>query len=117
MIVRPLDPALDERLFADGDFHAPHLIDVEVLHSLRRLVQREELADHVAEEAREAFGALSIVRYPHTELLDRMWELRHNLTPYDAAFVALAEVLDVPLVTKDGRLARSAGHGATIELY
>jgi len=60
---------------------------------------------------------LRITRYPHALLLDRMWELRDNLTAYDASSVALAEALDAPLVTTDARLAASPGHRATIEAY
>ena len=66
---------------------------------------------------RADFSSLRITRYPQTLLLDRMWELRDNLTAYDAAFVALAEVLGAPLVTTDARLASTPGHHATIEGY
>jgi predicted nucleic acid-binding protein len=60
---------------------------------------------------------LTIVRYPHHPLADRMWELRHNLTAYDAAFVVLSEALGVPLVTCDARLAAAIEHSAAIELF
>jgi predicted nucleic acid-binding protein len=70
-----------------------------------------------ADAVRADFSALRITRYPHTLLLDRMWELRENLTAYDATFVALAEVLDAPLVTTDARLAAAPGHRAAIEVY
>jgi predicted nucleic acid-binding protein len=59
---------------------------------------------------------LSLRRYPHDFLLPRIWELRNNLTAYDAAYVALAEALDAPLLTRDKRLAAAAGHHAQIEL-
>lgn len=113
----PRNDPLVERLSADGDLHAPHLIDVEVTNALRQLVQRGDLDAARADEARAAFAELTIVRYPHVQLWDRMWELRGNLTAYDAAFVALAELLDVALITIDGRLARAGVHGATVELY
>ena len=58
-----------------------------------------------------------MTRYPHTALLHRIWELRYNLTTYDAAYIALAEALDAPLITVDGRLAQAPGHRATVELY
>lgn len=58
-----------------------------------------------------------VTRAPHRPLLRRVWELRHSIRPYDAAFVALAERLDVPLVTCDARLAKSNGHTAEVELY
>lgn len=117
LIVRGRSPALVERLIDDGDLHAPHLLDVEVLHALRRLNARGLLSDERAWEARVAYGNLSIQRYPHVALSDRMWELRHNLTAYDAAFVTLAELLAVPLLTCDRGLHGAPGHQAAIELY
>ena len=109
--------SLADRLAADGDLHVPHLIDVEFLHVLRRLNSRRELSDERAADARTDFEELSLVRYPHVALSDRVWELRHNLTAYDAAFVALAEALGVPLVTCDARLAAAPGHNAQIDLF
>lgn len=97
--------------------HAPHLIDVEVTHALRGLVVRGELSDDRASDARTDFNDLTIARYPHLPLSNRMWELRENLTAHDAAFVALAEVLGIPLITCDSRLARSPGHHAEIEVF
>lgn len=108
---------LVERLAADGDLHAPHLIDVETLHALRRLVRRGELTVDRAEAAREDIRDLTVVRYPHVALLDRIWELRDNLTAYDAAFIALSEALGVPLVTTDARLADAPGHRAKVETF
>ena len=70
-----------------------------------------------AAEIRDDFGRLHILRYPHGLLLDRMWDLRHNLSAYDATFVVLSEVLDVPLVTTDARLAAAPGNNAVIEAY
>jgi predicted nucleic acid-binding protein len=114
-----LDPApgLVERLAGDGDLHAPHLIDVELLHALRRLNELGELTDERASDARADFRDLAIVRYPHVFLSDRIWELRHNLTANDAAYAALAEALDVTLITCDKRLSEAPGHGAQIELF
>ena len=68
-------------------------------------------------QAAEALQSLRAVRYPHAALLDRIWELRENLTAYDAAYVSLAETLGAPLVTTDARLARASGHHARVELY
>lgn len=110
------DARLTERLAKDGDLHAPHLIDVEALHALRRLVRRGELSPDRAEDARRDLAELTIVRYPHQPLSHRIWELRANLTAYDATFVALAEALDAPLVTSDRSLAR-ASHRARTEVY
>jgi predicted nucleic acid-binding protein len=76
-----------------------------------------EIGDERAADARSDFAELALVRYPHQPLNDRVWELRHNLTAYDATFVALAEVLAAPLVTCDARLASAPGHDARIELF
>ena len=82
----------------------------------RRLVRDRQLSEDRAADARADFAALTITRYEHTVVADRVWELRHSLTAYDATFVALAELLDAPLVTFDARLARAPGHTATVEL-
>jgi predicted nucleic acid-binding protein len=70
-----------------------------------------------ASDARADFAELALVRYPHRGLSDRIWKLRHNLTDYDAAYIALAELLDVPLVTSDECVSRATGHVARIELF
>jgi predicted nucleic acid-binding protein len=114
---RPGDQRLVDRLGADGDLHAPHLLDVELLHALRGLVMAGELSEDRAADARADFADLTIVRYEHSLLADRIWELRRNLTAYDAAFVALGETLDAPLVTCDRRLAAAPGHRARVELF
>jgi predicted nucleic acid-binding protein len=88
-----------------------------MLHALRRLSSLGELTDERAADARADFRDLAVVRYPHVGVADRIWELRQNLTAYDAAFVALAESLEAPLVTCDGRLANALGHAARVELY
>ena len=116
LVGRPSDERLVARLGED-ELHAPHLIDVELLHALRRLVAAGDLSDDAAADARSDFADLVIIRYPHQPLSDRMWELRHNLTAYDAAFIALSEALAAPLITCDGRLAKSPGHEARIELF
>lgn len=94
-----------DALDRDPDLHAPHLIDLETMAALGRALSRDEIDEPRAASALVAFGQLSITRYPHLPLLPRAWELRHNLTAYDAAYVALAEALDVPLITGDARLA------------
>lgn len=113
------DPAagLVERLAGDGDLHGPHLIDTELLRALRRTAARREISDERAADARTDLAELTIVRYPHAPLSDRVWELRDDLTACDAAFVALAEALEVPLITCDAALAAAPGHGARIELF
>lgn len=110
-------PGLTARLSEDGDLHAPHLIDIELLHALRGMMMRDEITAERAQDARADFADTSLLRYPHEPLSDRIWELRHNLSAYDAAFVALAETLEVPLITCDGRLASSSAHNAQIELF
>jgi predicted nucleic acid-binding protein len=114
---QPRAARLVDRVINDGDLHAPHLIDVEFQHALRRLVVARAINDDRAADARMDFADLTIVRYPHVSLADRMWELRHNLTAYDAAFLALAEALGAPLVTCDARLARAPGHAASVEVF
>lgn len=112
----PPVPALVTRL-SGVHLHAPHLIDVEFLHALRRLVATARVPAAQAAVLRADFGRLKVVRYPHSLLLDRIWELRDNLSAYDAAFVALSEVLVVPLITTDARLAAAPGNRAVIEAY
>ena len=96
--------------------HAPHLIDVEVAQVLRRYVLRGEVYEERARQALDVLALFPLTRYPHEPLLTRMWELRENITAYDAAYVALAEGLRAPLVTRDRRLSGAPGVGATIEL-
>ncbi len=108
---------LRARLFAAGQtLHAPEVIDLEVLQVLRRFVRDRDLSLDRAAEALSDYRDLGIDRFSHELLLERAWELRTNLTAYDAAYVALAELLDAPLLTADQRLARSPGHEAEIEL-
>lgn len=97
--------------------HAPHLLDVEMLHALRGLVLRGAVSRARSEEVREDFASLRWSRYSHVAFLDRMWELKDNLTAYDAAYVALAETLSAPLVTTDEGLARVPGIRAEVEVY
>jgi predicted nucleic acid-binding protein len=92
------------------------LVDLEVANTLRRLVRLGELDIRRADGAVIDLAALALVRFPHTPLLGRIWELRDRLTAYDAAYVALAEELGAPLLTLDARLASAGGHKATIEL-
>jgi predicted nucleic acid-binding protein len=96
--------------------HAPHLLDLEIVHVLRRLCLIGELQPSRAAEALEDLSGQRLVRHPHQPYVQRIWELRHSLTAYDASYVALAEALDAPLVTRDRRLASAHGHRAKIEL-
>jgi len=117
LLQTPLGARVEARLFRKrDDFHAPHLIDVEVVQALRRLVRTGDLAPNRAEEAIEDLTGFNIRRYPHFDFLSRAWELRDNLTAYDAVYVGLAEVLEAPLLTCDGPLAATPGHAARIEV-
>jgi predicted nucleic acid-binding protein len=116
LVGRPSEE-LAVRLSGVDVLHAPHLLDTEVLHVLRRLVGRGLLQASQADEARRHLGALAIDRYPHAPLSDRVWALRENLSTYDATYVALAEALDATLVTADARLAGAPGLTATVELH
>jgi predicted nucleic acid-binding protein len=105
------------RLSRSGEtLHAPHLIDVEVAHVLRRLQLGGELTEERGRQALEDLADLDLERYGHTDFLPRAWELRHNATAYDAVYLALAEALRAPLLTLDEKLANSADHRARIEL-
>lgn len=103
-----------DRITSARRLHAPHLLDLEVVSALRNRVARGELSEPRAVEALGGFRSLAIRRYPAARLLDRAWELRDRLTPYDAAYISLAEALAIPLVTTDGRLARAGGHRAEV---
>jgi predicted nucleic acid-binding protein len=105
-----------ERLGGEPRFHVPHLIDLEVAQVLRRYVQRGAVGADRAEQALGLFGGFPLERYPHHLFLSRIWELRHDLTAYDAAYVALAESLGAPLLTCDVRLRDASGHSARVEV-
>ena len=96
--------------------HAPHLIDLEVAQVLRRYQAAGEMSAQRARQALLAFVQFPLERHPHWPFLDRIWELRRNVTAYDAAYVALAEALEAPLLTCDSALARAPGHRAIVEL-
>jgi predicted nucleic acid-binding protein len=100
---------------ASQTLHAPHLIDLEIAQVLRRYVRSAILSADRGAEALSDFLDLPLTRYPHFILLSRVWQLRHNLTAYDVAYLALAEALDAPLITRDRALART-GSRARVEL-
>lgn len=97
------------------ELHAPVTIDAEVLHSLRRQWLIRRVDDEEVAGAFEILRTAIIRRHPVQSFVPRMWAMRQNVTAYDAGYVALAESLDLPLLTRDGRLARSSGHAARIE--
>lgn len=109
---------IEQRIYARPvTMHSAHLLDVEVAQVLRRLVREGTLTARRAEEAIEDLAALRITRYAPVLLLQRIWKLRQNLTAYDAAYVALAEALDAPLITRDRRIAAAPGHKAAVEIF
>lgn len=108
---------VEDRLWRRGEtVHAPALLDLEVAQVLRRYVSRGEMNAARGDLAIQTLAALPMERYTHEPLLTRVWELRDNLTAYDAAYVALAEGLQAPLLTCDARLASAPGIHAVIEL-
>lgn len=108
--------ATEARLVRGGALHAPEVVDLEVLQVLRRLVAGREIAEDRALVALRALERLALRRWSHGLVRRRIWTLRRNLTAYDAAYVALAERMCCPMITRDGRLARASGHDAAIEL-
>jgi predicted nucleic acid-binding protein len=113
----PAVTAVEQWLFEPSQtLHAPHLLDVEVAQVVRRYAANGEIDADRGRMALDDLADLPLHRYPHDFLLPRVWDLRNNLTAYDAMYVALAEVLDVPLLTRDTRLAAAPGHHARIEL-
>ena len=112
-----LGARVERRIYRDDDdLHAPHLLDVEVISALRRLVWAREVIAERAEEAIDDLGLLRIIRHGHLDLATRAWELRENFTAYDAVYLALAESLDATVVTCDHPLGATPGHRARIEV-
>ena len=105
-----------ERSMLDGDIHVPHLLGIEVAQAVRRLTLLGVITALRGAVALEDLADLDAVRHPHEPLLPLVWDLRSNLTAYDATYVALAEVLDAPLVTLDAKLAAAPGNDAQIVL-
>lgn len=99
----------------DGSFIVPHLIDVEVMSAIRRLAARDRIDAHRSNQFLAGLATLPAERYPHTPLISRVWELRHNFTAYDATYIALAEATGAILYTCDEKLAR--GHAARVALF
>lgn len=111
----PAAEPISDRLFSEpGDLAVPHLIDVEVAQVVRRYVLRGEVTPERGREALEDLADFPLERSPHTASLPRIWELRDNVSAYDAAYVVLAEALQAPLVTCDARLARAVREGDAI---
>ncbi|WP_342359510.1 type II toxin-antitoxin system VapC family toxin [Terrarubrum flagellatum] len=109
-------PKIERLLFSGRVLHAPHLVDIEATQVIRRHVLMGEVDRARGREAINDLSDFPMRRHSHTSLLAPVWELRDNLTAYDAVYVALAKALDAPLLTRDRRLAAAAGHHARIEL-
>ena len=110
--------SIEKRIYSCNEtLHAPHLLDLEVTQVLKRLALQGVVPVRRANEAVRDLLDLRLTRYPHLVLLPRIWQLRHNLSAYDAAYIVLAEKLGAALVTRDGRLASTSGHAAAIELF
>jgi predicted nucleic acid-binding protein len=110
-------PAIAARLLDRAEtLHVPHLVDVEITQAIRRYAAAGDLSPRQGERALAELVELPLSRYPHGIFLPRAWELRRSVTAYDAMYIALAEALDAPLVTRDAKLARAHGHRARIEL-
>lgn len=101
---------------ASANLQAPELIDAELLSVLRRLVLADKLQNGDALQALATANHLGLRRHASRHLWPRAWELRTNLSAYDALYVALAEQLDTPLFTADARLARAPGLRCVVEL-
>jgi predicted nucleic acid-binding protein len=109
---------IEKRIYAQNEsLHGPHLLDLEVGQVLRRLVRETSISPPRADRAIEDLLDLRITRYSHFALLPRIWQLRNNLSTYDAAYVVLAEQLGATLITRDSRLASAPGHAAQIEVF
>jgi predicted nucleic acid-binding protein len=113
---------IEIRIYSRGEsLHAPHLLDLEVAQVLRRLEREGAIFPERANQAIQDLLDLRITRYPHFVFLPRIWRLRHNLSAYDAAYVALTEKLAATLITRDARLASAcssvSARGANVELF
>ena len=99
----------------EESFIVPHLIDVEVVSAIRKLVAGQRIAADRRDQFLAGLAELPAERYSHTPLIGRIWELRHNFTAYDAAYIALAEAMNAVLYTSDEKLRK--GHRARLVLF
>lgn len=109
---------VEQRIFSkrSAGLAAPHIVDLEILQVIRRLVQTKKIKVRRAEEALADFSDLQIERYPHESFLHRIWELRENLTAYDASYVALSESMNAVFLTLDSKLTKVPRIKTRVEL-
>jgi predicted nucleic acid-binding protein len=112
----PLGERVRHRLGAADELHAPHLVDIEVAYAVRRFMLARTITRRQASQALDDLGRLNLVRHAHDWLMVRIHALWAALTPYDGAYVALAEALGMPLITCDARLARASGLRCALEV-
>ena len=116
LLNRPLGAVVRERLAQCAEPIAiPHIIDIEAISALQGIAKAVRISSDRQEAFLRNLALFPAERYQHTPLLPRIWELRHNFTSYDAAYIALAEALDAELYTSDRRLAR--GHRARVRIF
>jgi predicted nucleic acid-binding protein len=114
LVVEPAGSWVEDQIRRARVVLAPHLLDFEVASALRGLVRRRELTGRRAQRALLDLSDLRLIRHSARDLLPRIWSRRESLSAYDASYIALAELLAIPLVTTDARLARAQGHSAEI---
>ena len=113
----PAGASVKARLSGSAEeLHVPHLLDLEVASALRRYAINGTLAVARCEQALADLSDFPLLRHPHEHLMQRIWQLRDNLSAYDASYVALSEMLGAPLLTHDRKIAGASGHHARIEL-
>ena len=117
LLQTPTGELIERRIYSHhSSLQTVHLLDLEATQVLRRLSREKVITERRAGEALQSLMDLRITRYPHVLLLPRIWSLRNNLSAYDAAYLALAELLKAPLITHDRKLATAVGHRATVEV-
>lgn len=117
LLLRRRAADLNGRLLLEGTMlHAPQLLDLEVVSAIRRFVRLGEVSAETGGYAVAGLGVFPLDRHGHARLIARVWSLRDIMSAYDASYVALAEILEAPLVTRDAKLARVGGHAAVVEL-
>ena len=109
---------IEKRIYTRSEtLHAPHIVDLEVAQVMRRMVREAKLSPQRADKVIEDLFDLRLTRYPHFILLPQIWRLRHNLSAYDASYLALAGHLGATLITRDAHLAATCSNDVTVEVF